>query len=232
MPATSAKPTCSKIKLQPFQFQTDVWPHILRRCKRWPVCGICSAMTQRLLVLDVTGDRTDVLAQIEKGRSSGSGIARTSRFASCRLGVTAAQSQILLDKANAKVDMNGTYDFTHPGDENSASIFGDFDLPTLISIRAKSRVPDTRLPGPRMATFAQRYRTDRCRQRLRSRQKQRRNRAAVRFWIFKASQDSRDISQYAYKAARRACWISGCRTQLSFCAVGLSPGPGFVYDRP
>ena len=44
-------------------------------------------------------------------------------------GVTAAQSQIQLAKANAKVDVNGTYDFTHTAGQNSASIFAGFDLP-------------------------------------------------------------------------------------------------------
>ena len=50
-------------------------------------------------------------------------------FRAAQLGVTAAQSQILLAKANAKVDVNGTYDFTHVSGENTASIFVNFDLP-------------------------------------------------------------------------------------------------------
>jgi outer membrane protein, heavy metal efflux system len=34
-------------------------------------------------------------------------------FRAAELGITAAQSQILLAKANAKVDVNDTYDFDH-----------------------------------------------------------------------------------------------------------------------
>ena len=50
-------------------------------------------------------------------------------FQAALLGVTAAQSQIQLAKANSKVDVNGTYDFTHTAGQNSASIFASFDLP-------------------------------------------------------------------------------------------------------
>jgi cobalt-zinc-cadmium efflux system outer membrane protein len=44
-------------------------------------------------------------------------------------GITAAQSQILLAKANAKVDVNGTFDYTHVSGENTASMFVNFALP-------------------------------------------------------------------------------------------------------
>ena len=50
-------------------------------------------------------------------------------FRAAELGITAAKSQILLAKANAKVDVNGTYDFTHVSGENTASIFANFELP-------------------------------------------------------------------------------------------------------
>ena len=45
------------------------------------------------------------------------------------LGVTAAQSQILLAKANAKQDVNASVAYTHTADQNSASFFVNFDLP-------------------------------------------------------------------------------------------------------
>src|SRR5262249_37770894 len=50
-------------------------------------------------------------------------------FQAARLGVTAAESQIALAKANSKVDVSGTYDFSHTAGQNSASIFASFDLP-------------------------------------------------------------------------------------------------------
>src|SRR6202453_5162337 len=48
-----------------------------------------------------------------------------------KFGITAAQSQILLAKANGKVDVNGTYDFTHVSGENTASLFVNFALPVF-----------------------------------------------------------------------------------------------------
>ncbi len=50
-------------------------------------------------------------------------------YRAAELGITAAKSQIQLAKANAKVDVNGTYDFTHVSGENTASIFANFELP-------------------------------------------------------------------------------------------------------
>ena len=52
-------------------------------------------------------------------------------FRAAVLGITAAQSQILLAKANGKVDVNGTYDFTHVSGENTASLFVNFALPVF-----------------------------------------------------------------------------------------------------
>jgi outer membrane protein TolC len=50
-------------------------------------------------------------------------------FRAAELAITAAQSQLLLAKTNAKVNVNGTYDFDHVSGEKMASVFGSFDLP-------------------------------------------------------------------------------------------------------
>ena len=48
----------------------------------------------------------------------------------------------------------------------------------------------------------------------------------------KQAQDSRDISEYAYKrGAASLLGFSRCRTQLPVGSVGLSPGAGLLYDR-
>ena len=78
---------------------------------------------------DVTGDLAYVPLKSKAGRFAGQALRERPDLQAAVLGVTAAQSQILLAKANAKVDVNGTYDFTHTGDQNSASIFVGFDLP-------------------------------------------------------------------------------------------------------
>jgi cobalt-zinc-cadmium efflux system outer membrane protein len=50
-------------------------------------------------------------------------------YRAAELGITAAKSQISLAQANAKVDVTGTYNFTHVAGENTASIFANFPLP-------------------------------------------------------------------------------------------------------
>jgi cobalt-zinc-cadmium efflux system outer membrane protein len=117
------------------------------------------------------------------------------------LGVTAAQSQILLAKANSKVDVNGTYDFTHTGDLNSASIFVGFDLP--IFNRNQGEIARTRhaltqaeelqlsASDTVMTDVASAYEAVRS------------NDEVVQLYVsgyLKQAKDSRDISEYAYKA--------------------------------
>ena len=50
-------------------------------------------------------------------------------FRAAELGITAAQSQYLLAKANGKVDVNGTYDISHVSGETTGSVFASFELP-------------------------------------------------------------------------------------------------------
>ena len=88
-------------------------------------------------------------------------------FQAARLGVTAAQSQVLLAKANAKVDVSGTYDFTHTAGQNSASIFAGFDLPIFNRNQgeiARTRYALTQAAGS--AAISQRYGDVRCGQRV------------------------------------------------------------------
>ena len=86
-------------------------------------------------------------------------------FQAALLGVTAAQSQIQLAKANSKVDVNGTYDFTHTAGQNSASIFAGFDLPIFNRNQgeiARTRYALTQAAGN--AAIGQRYGDVRCSQ--------------------------------------------------------------------
>ncbi len=79
------------------------------------------------------------------------------------LGVTAAQSQILLAKANAKQDVDASADYTHTAGENSASFFVNFGLP--IFNRNQGEIARTRLcayAGPGDAGVDQRHCAVRC----------------------------------------------------------------------
>jgi cobalt-zinc-cadmium efflux system outer membrane protein len=121
-------------------------------------------------------------------------------FRAAQLGVTAAQSQILLAKANAKVDVNGTYDFTHVSGENTASIFTNFDLP--IFNRNQGEIARTGY-ALTQAQEQQQSASDVVLSDVASAfEALKSNEEVVQLYAsgyLKEAQDSRDISEYAYK---------------------------------
>jgi cobalt-zinc-cadmium efflux system outer membrane protein len=118
-----------KIKLQLLQFQTDV--SAARLAKVQALVSLRETLGYNAVPADydVTGDLAyqPIQGRVEDFQTKG--LAERPDFRAAELGITAAQSQILLAKANAKVDVNGTYDFTHVSGENTASIFVNFELP-------------------------------------------------------------------------------------------------------
>lgn len=118
-----------KIKLQLLQFQTDVSSARLARVQA--LVGLRELLGYDAVPadFDVIGDLAyqPVNAKLETLQAQA--LRDRPDFRAAELGITAAKSQILLAKANAKVDVNGTYDFSHVSGENSASIFVNFDLP-------------------------------------------------------------------------------------------------------
>jgi len=121
-------------------------------------------------------------------------------FRAAELGITAAQSQILLAKANAKVDVNGTYDFTHVSGENTASIFANFELPFFNRNQGEiartgyalnqAQEQEQSASDTVLSDVANAYEAVRS------------NDEIVQLYTsgyLKQAQDSRDISEYAYK---------------------------------
>jgi cobalt-zinc-cadmium efflux system outer membrane protein len=118
-----------KIKLQLLQFQTDV--SAARLAKVQALVGLRGMLGFNAVPADfdvvgdlayqpVKGNLEDFQAQALRERPD---------FHAAQLGITAAQSQISLAKANGKVDVNGTYDFSHVAGSTTGSIFVGFDLP-------------------------------------------------------------------------------------------------------
>jgi cobalt-zinc-cadmium efflux system outer membrane protein len=121
-------------------------------------------------------------------------------FRAAELGVTAAQSQILLAEANGKRDVNGSVDYTHTAGINSASFFVNFDLP--IFNRNQGEIARTRYALTQtqelQASASDTVLSDvsDAYEALRS------NEEVVQLYAsgyLKEAQDSRDISEYAYK---------------------------------
>ncbi|MGC2183542.1 MAG: TolC family protein [Terriglobales bacterium] len=189
-----------KIKLQLLQFQTDV--SSARLAKVQALVGL-----RQLLGYDAVPANYDVVGDLAYQPLKGNledmqarAIRERPDFQAARLGVTAAQSQVVLAQANAKVDVSGTYDFTHTGGQNSASIFASFDLP--IFNRNQGEIARTRY-ALTQAEETQQSASDTVMSDVASAYEAvRSNDEIVQLYTseyLKQAQDSRDISEYAYK---------------------------------
>jgi cobalt-zinc-cadmium efflux system outer membrane protein len=118
-----------KIKLQLLQFQTDVSSARLARVQALVSLRELLGYNAVPADYDVIGDLAyqPLKASMEDLQMKAVDMRPDLRAAN--FGITAAQSQILLAKANAKVDVNGTFDYTHVSGENTASMFVNFALP-------------------------------------------------------------------------------------------------------
>src|SRR5581483_3836562 len=143
-------------------------------------------------------------------------------FRAAELGITAAQSQILLAKANSKQDVTGTYDFTHVSGQNTASVFVSFPLPIFDRNQgeiARTRYALTQAQQQQQAAsdivltdVTNAYETVRS------------NDEVVKLYTsgyLKNSQDSRDISEYAYKRGA-ASLLDYLDAERSYRAVQLA----------
>lgn len=189
-----------KIKLQLLQFQTDVSSARLARGQA--LVGLRQLLGYDAVPadFDVVGDLAyrPLKASLDDLRAQA--LRERPDFRAAELGITAARSQLLLAKANAKVDVNGTYDFTHVSGENTASIFVNFDLPIFNRNQgeiARTNYAITQAQEQRqsasdtvLSDVANAYEAVRS------------NDEIVQLYTsgyLTQAQDSRDISEYAYK---------------------------------
>src|SRR5271170_1449472 len=189
-----------KIKLQFLQFQTDVSSSRLAQAQA--LVGLRQFIGYDTVPanFDVIGDLAyeplkanleDLQAKALKVRPD---------FQAALLGVTAAQSQIRLAKANGKVDVNGTFDFTHTAGQNTASVFANFELP--IFNRNQGEIARTNY-ALTQAQESQQSASDTVLSDVANAYEAiRSNDEIVQLYTsgyLKQAQDSRDISEYAYK---------------------------------
>jgi cobalt-zinc-cadmium efflux system outer membrane protein len=189
-----------KIRLQLLLFQTDVSSARLARVQA--LVGLRQMLGYNAVPpdFDVMGDLGYEPLKVNQEDLQAKALQDRPDFRAAQLGVTAAQSQILLAKANARVDVNGTYLFTHVSGENTASIFVNFDLP--IFNRNQGEIARTN------------YALTQAQEQLQSAsdtvlsdvavayQSVKTNDEVVQLYTsgyLKQAQDSRDISEYAYK---------------------------------
>jgi outer membrane protein, heavy metal efflux system len=189
-----------KIRLQLLQFQTDVSSARLAQVQA--LVGLREFLGYNAVPadFDVIGDLAYLPLRANREDLQTKAMRERPDFLATELGISAAQSQILLAKANGKVDINGTYDFTHVSGENTASIFVNFELPifnrnqgeiartgyALTQAQEQEQAAsDTVLSDVAVAYEAVRS-----------------NDEVVQLYTsgyLKQAQDSRDISEYAYR---------------------------------
>ncbi|MFZ0731510.1 MAG: TolC family protein [Candidatus Sulfotelmatobacter sp.] len=118
-----------KIKLQLLQFQTDVSSAKLAKVQA--LVGLREFLGYDAVPanFDVIGDLAYQPLKANLEDLQVQALHERPDFRAAELGITAAKSQVSLARANGKVDVTGTYDFTHVSGENTASIFANFPLP-------------------------------------------------------------------------------------------------------
>jgi len=190
-----------KIKLQLLQFQTDV--------SSARVAKVQALGSLRQLVgyaslphdFDVVGDLnyqplTAALPDLQV-----KALATRPDLLAAQKGVKAANSQISLAKANAKVDFNASASYSHVSGASSTSLF--FSVPLPIFDRNQGEIARTKfaLTGAELTAKAAEdtVMTDVTN----AYESASSNQDVVKLYVsgyLKQAQDSRDISQYAYKA--------------------------------
>jgi cobalt-zinc-cadmium efflux system outer membrane protein len=189
-----------KIKLQLLQFQTDV--SSARLAKAQALVGLRQFLGYDAVQanFDVIGDLAYQPLQANLEDLQAKALKERPDFHAALLGVTAAQSQIRLAKANGKVDVNSTFDFTHTAGQNTASIFASFELPIFNRNQgeiartghALTQAQESQLS----ASDAVLSDVGNAYEAIKS------NDEIVQLYTsgyLKQAQDSRDISEYAYK---------------------------------
>jgi outer membrane protein, heavy metal efflux system len=211
-----------KITLQLLQFQTDVSSARLAKMQALVALRGLLGYDAVPADYDVVGD---LAYQSLKGNEEDfqmQALKQRPDFQAAVLGVTSARSQILLAKANAKVDVNGSYVFSHVAGESTASIFASFDLP--IFNRGQGEIARTNY-ALTQAQELQEAASDTVLSDVgNAYEAVRSNEEVVRLYTsgyLKQAEDSRDISQYAYKRGA-ASLLDFLDAERSYRAVQLA----------
>jgi cobalt-zinc-cadmium efflux system outer membrane protein len=189
-----------KIKLQLLQFQTDV--SSARLAKIQALVGLREFLGYNAVPadFDVIGDLAYLPLKANLEDLQAKALRERPDFRAAELGMTSAQSQILLAKANAKVDVNGTYDFTHVSGENTASLFVNFELP--IFNRNQGEIARTGYALTQAQEQQQAASDTVLSDVSNAYEAVKSNNEVVQLYTsgyLKQAQESRDISEYAYK---------------------------------
>jgi len=211
-----------KISLQLLQFQTDVSAARLARVQA--LVGLREFLGYDAVPadFDVIGDLAYQPLKANQEDLQTRALRDRPDFRAAVLEITAAQSQILLAKANGKVDVNGTYDFTHVSGENTASLFVNFALP--IFNRNQGEIARTGYALTQAQEQKQAASDTVLSDVANAYEAIRSNDEIVQLYIsgyLKQAEDSRDISEYAYRRGA-ASLLDFLDAERSYRAIQLA----------
>jgi outer membrane protein, heavy metal efflux system len=190
-----------KIKLQLLQFQTDV--------SSARVAKVQALGTLRQLVgyaslphdYDCAGDLEYLPLTASLTDLQVKALAERPDLKAAKTGIKAANSQINLAKANAKVDVNASASFSHVSGFSSTSLF--FGVPLPIFDRGQGEIARTRFALTQAELTEKASEDTVLTDVTNAYEAASSNQDVVKLYLsgyLKQAQDSRDISQYAYKA--------------------------------
>jgi cobalt-zinc-cadmium efflux system outer membrane protein len=189
-----------KIKLQLLQFQMDVSAAKLARVQ-------ALASLRQLLGYESVPESYEVVGDLEYkpvklGEDDLKAMALRQRpdVRAAQLGVTAAQSQFTLSKANGKKDLGVTFTYNHLGGVNTGSLFFNIQMP--IFDRNQGEIARTQYAITQSQELSSEQASIALTDVTNSYEALRTDDQVVQLYqsgYLKNAEDSRDISQYAYQ---------------------------------
>ncbi|MGC1202235.1 MAG: TolC family protein [Candidatus Acidiferrales bacterium] len=211
-----------KIKLQLLQFQTDVSQAQLAKVQA--LVGLRQFLGYESVPqdFDVTSDFDYVPVKLQLEDLQAKALQNRPDFRAAQLGITAAQSQYELAKANGKRDVTASLDYSHTGNTNSASAFGSIDLP--IFDRNQGEIARTKF-AILQAQELERASSDQVLSDVLDAYENVRDNDQIiqlyRTGYLDEAKNSRDISEYAYKRGA-ASLLDYLDAERSYRAIELS----------
>ncbi len=211
-----------KIKLQLLQFQMDVSAARLARVQ-------ALAILRQLLGYESVPENYEAAGDLEYkpvklGEDDLKAMALRQRpdVRAAQLGVTAAQSQYTLAKANGKKDLGVTFTYNHLGGVNTGSLFFNIQLP--IFDRNQGEIARTQYAITQSQELSSEQSSIALTDVANAYESLRTNDQVVQLYqsgYLKQAEDSRDISQYAYQRGA-ASLIDYLDAERSYRAIELA----------
>ena len=189
-----------KIRLQMLQFQTDVSSARVAKVQALGSLRQLIGYANLPQDFDVAGDLDYQPLKASLADLQVKALAERPDLKAAQKGIQAANSQISLAKANGKVDVNGQASYSHVSGASSTSLF--FSVPLPFFNRNQGEIARTR-HALTQAEQTEKSTADTVMTDVTNAyEAARSNQDVVQLYIggyLKQAQDSRDISQYAYK---------------------------------